>query len=163
MLDNIRHCASSPQSREGALILGNRGLSVTQPLEAGELLGKQLALFVAPDKDLEHRPAVDVDELQRAGPASKEWTVDKIDRGATRNAQMGAQRALPVNIEIATPLAPRRQRSLRFENAVLGMDDERHHPQSTRSPQISANRAPGADLAAASGNRSSTTRSDFIH
>jgi hypothetical protein len=73
---------------------GCRRLGVPQPLEADKLVCEQFALFIAPDKDLEHGAAIDVDELQRARSASKEWTVDKIDRGASRNAQVAAKRTL---------------------------------------------------------------------
>src|SRR5580700_653415 len=55
-----------------------------------QLVCNQFALFIAPDKDLEHRAAVDVDELQRTGPASEKRSVDKIDRSASRNAQVAA-------------------------------------------------------------------------
>ena len=43
---------------------GGSRLGVAQPLEPGKLVCEQFALFIAPDEDLEHRAAVDVDELQ---------------------------------------------------------------------------------------------------
>jgi hypothetical protein len=119
-------------------------LGVAQPLEVGKLVCEQFALFIAPDKDLEHGAAVDVDKLQRAGPASEERPVDKIDRGASRNAEVAAKRALPMNIEIAARLAARRHRRLRFEHTVLRVNDERHRPPIDEvAPDVGQARAGG--------------------
>src|SRR3984885_15429657 len=75
-----------PSERSAFLLSECSRLGVPQPLEAGELVCEQFALFVAPDKDLEHRPALAIDELQRAGPAAEEGPVDKIDWRDSRNA-----------------------------------------------------------------------------
>jgi hypothetical protein len=120
---------------------GRRCLDVPQPLEANKLVCEQFALFIAPDKDLEHGAPVDVDELQRTGAASEESTVDKIDRGASRNARVTAEWALSVNVEIAARLAPWRRRR-RLEDAVLRMNDERHRPPIDEvGPDVSEARA----------------------
>src|SRR5580704_18078597 len=50
---------------------GGSRLGVAQSLEPGKLVCEQFALFIAPDKDLEHGAAIEVDELQRTGAASE--------------------------------------------------------------------------------------------
>jgi hypothetical protein len=73
------------------------------------LPSEQFALFVAPDKGLEHGAAIEVDELQRAGMAAEERPIDKLCRRASGNAQMSAKRAMTMDVEIAPGLAPWRQ------------------------------------------------------
>ena len=108
ILGAIRPTLASPTGRRLATSCSSLRVrfGVAQALEAGELIGEQFPLFIAGDKDLEHRAAVDIDELQRAGPAPEEGPVDEIDRRASLDAQVAAERALSVNIEIAARLAP---------------------------------------------------------
>jgi hypothetical protein len=156
------HCLRRPYKAASLFrpsLSGRRCLGVAQPLEAGKLVCEQFALFIAPNKDLEHSAVIDVDELQRAGSASEEQAVDKIDRGASRNAQVAARRALLVNIEIATRLVAGGSGPFVSKTPFSVWTMKVTGPQSTRSPQISANRAPGADLAAGPSRRSSTSRS----
>src|SRR5580698_6509239 len=110
------------------MLSGRSGLSGAKLLKPGKLAWDRLALLVAPDKDLEHGAAIEIDELQRAGPAAEEGTVDKIDRRAACDAQVAAKRTLAVNIEKSARLAPRWQWRLRLKDSVLSMDDEGHRP-----------------------------------
>src|SRR5271154_6955954 len=102
------------------------GLGFAQPLEARELIGDELALFVAADEDLEHRAAADVDELDRAGSALEERPIDEIDRRATGSANMAAEGAFAMDVEIAASLVAGWERRFGLEYAVLGVHDERH-------------------------------------
>jgi hypothetical protein len=103
-----------------------------------------LALAVRPQMSRHRAAARSGQAGLRAGPTSEEGAVDKIDRGASRNAQVPAKRALPVNIEIAARLAARRQRRLRFEHTVLSVNDERHRPPIDEvAPDVGESRAGG--------------------
>src|SRR6185437_11820168 len=73
----------------------------TQFLKAHELLGLQVFRLVSRDENLEHRLPVMVDELHRARAPFEKRAIDEIDRSATFDLQMAAERTIAMDVEIS--------------------------------------------------------------